>query len=235
MTDSIAKKPTIFVYKMTTDDGGAPCVQDKTISLCLCKPRIRMSAKENDWIIGMGGKSVKKLRDRPIYVMQVEKRVNGKDYYAQNGEYWNREDCAYKWDDNNGNYTYKEGAKYHPLEDKMMGDDLGREKSGYPRAFCLVSSKFVYFGDSEKEIWKNNEYKSKFRDIEAIQKIYEELPRDYKKNHIASDHSILLDYIHYILDTYGIGEHGSPTHKEERHCRKCSFTKTRISNRGCHP
>ena len=61
----------IFMYKLTTDNGGAPCVENELLSLCICKPKIRMSAKVGDWIIGMGGKSVNDLRNRLIYLAKV--------------------------------------------------------------------------------------------------------------------------------------------------------------------
>jgi len=38
----------IFMYKLTTDNGGAPCVENELLSLCICKPKIRMSAKVGD-------------------------------------------------------------------------------------------------------------------------------------------------------------------------------------------
>jgi len=35
----------IYFYKLTTDDGGAPCVQDGLLSLAICKPMIRGTAE----------------------------------------------------------------------------------------------------------------------------------------------------------------------------------------------
>ncbi|SFN54073.1 Nmad2 family putative nucleotide modification protein [Dokdonella immobilis] len=43
----------IYVYKLTNDDGGAPCVEDELLSLCICKPRIRSVAIEGDVLIGV--------------------------------------------------------------------------------------------------------------------------------------------------------------------------------------
>ncbi|HPY31129.1 MAG TPA: hypothetical protein PLT00_12660 [Verrucomicrobiota bacterium] len=48
-------KPRIFVYKMTADNGGAPCLMNDLLSLAICKPKIRHKAKVGDWIIGLGG------------------------------------------------------------------------------------------------------------------------------------------------------------------------------------
>jgi Nucleotide modification associated domain 2 len=44
-----------YLYKMTVDNGGAPCVQDRILSLAICKPRIRSSAlKEAEEAILLG-------------------------------------------------------------------------------------------------------------------------------------------------------------------------------------
>ena len=40
--------PRIYFYKLTTDNGGAPCVQDNLLSLAICKPMIRMAAQVGD-------------------------------------------------------------------------------------------------------------------------------------------------------------------------------------------
>jgi len=37
--------PKIYFYKLTCDDGGAPCVQDGLLSLAICKPMIRSTAE----------------------------------------------------------------------------------------------------------------------------------------------------------------------------------------------
>ena len=40
------KKPNkIYVYKMTADTGGAPCVYQGILSLAICKPKIRRKAE----------------------------------------------------------------------------------------------------------------------------------------------------------------------------------------------
>jgi hypothetical protein len=36
--------PKIYIYKLTSDDGGAPCVRDGILSLAICKPWIRSVA-----------------------------------------------------------------------------------------------------------------------------------------------------------------------------------------------
>ncbi len=44
--------PKFYLYKMTVDDGGAPCVQDGVLTLAICKPTIRRVAPEGSFSIG---------------------------------------------------------------------------------------------------------------------------------------------------------------------------------------
>jgi Nucleotide modification associated domain 2 len=38
----------VYIYKLTVDDGGAPCVQDEVLSLAICKPFIRSTAQQDN-------------------------------------------------------------------------------------------------------------------------------------------------------------------------------------------
>ena len=35
----------VYIYKLTVDDGGAPCVHDGVWTLAICKPAIRSTAE----------------------------------------------------------------------------------------------------------------------------------------------------------------------------------------------
>jgi Nucleotide modification associated domain 2 len=50
--------PMIYAYKMTDDNGGAPCVRDGFLTFAICKPEIRKIAKEDDVLIGIGGRNL---------------------------------------------------------------------------------------------------------------------------------------------------------------------------------
>lgn len=204
MTD---EKARIFVYKLTCDDGGAPCVENGLISLCICKPIIRKTAKEGDWIIGLGGKSVSELKNRLIYIMRVEGVVDGKNYYSPKGGYWNRSDCIYKWD--GGKYQWKKDAKYHSPE--HLKHDLGSLEKGYERARCLKGSCFAYFGGNEG---------NKNPGIEDIKDIYERVGQGYLVNHDSDTYKRLDNYIQSVFDRFGCGKLGEPTHSDKS--KKCS-------------
>lgn len=209
MTQSNEDKPDVFIYRMTADAGGAPCVHGGLISLCICKPRIRTSPSANrgDYIIGMGGTTNPKLSGRLIYIMQVKDCIDGKDYYKPNGNYWNRPDCIYEWDGQD--YKWRQGAQYHQNGANLVAD-LG-SPSEYKKAVCIIGDKFAYFGDGKK----------KNPDITKIRDIYKRLPRDFKKNH-KTDYQKLISYIDCVLTKFGYGKHGEPTDSDKS--KKCNET-----------
>ena len=192
----------IFIYKLTTDNGGAPCIKNDLLSLCICKPRIRKSAKKGDWIIGMGGKSVPDLEGRLIYIAEVTDVIENGGYYKTD-RYSKRPDCIYQCKD--GEYRCKENSSYHSEED--LSHDVGTAPD-YNRAVCLISNKFVYFGHNPKP------------SIEGIQDIYNELPRDFIVNHDENTRVKLSEFICSIVEKFGYGKHGEPTHRDTS--RKCN-------------
>ena len=47
--------PKFYLYKMTVDNGSAPCVQDGVLTLAICKQTIRRVAPEGSVIIAFAG------------------------------------------------------------------------------------------------------------------------------------------------------------------------------------
>ncbi len=139
--------PPIFVYKITTDNGGAPCVQGGLLSLAICKPTIRRKANENerrDWIIGLGGKA---LGEGIIYIARVTDTV-GLKYYTER-RYARRPDCIYHFRE--GELIRKKTAAYHQ-DPGNKAKDVGTAP-GYRNARVLLSSDFRYFGNSSDGSW----------------------------------------------------------------------------------
>lgn len=67
----------IYFYKLIVDDGGARCVENGLLSLAICKPMIRRTAKNGDVVIGFAANSLH-ADNRLIYVARVnEKLENG--------------------------------------------------------------------------------------------------------------------------------------------------------------
>jgi len=128
-----------YLYKMTVDNGGAPCIKRSLLSLAICKPVIRRTAEKGDIIIGFAANSL--YRDnRLIYIAKVSKKLSAKKYYSQQ-EYGRRPDCIYFWDGRN--FRYRRDAKFHTKED--LAHDLGKPPK-YHCAQVLLSRTFRYFG-----------------------------------------------------------------------------------------
>jgi hypothetical protein len=198
----------IYFYKLIADNGGAPCVQDNLLSLSICKPMIRSTAKEGDLIFGFAANSLN--RENPlIYVARItEKLCNGK--YFKDARYDKREDCIYKFDGHS--FKWKPGSKHHGDEDVVH--DLGRpieysnRPTEYPKANVLLSTDFKYFGNAG-----NAEYKSKFHGVcQAI----EQLGRGHRVWHVDALHDELERMADWVWQTNSKMVIGQPTSKPSR-------------------
>jgi Nucleotide modification associated domain 2 len=68
----------MYFYKLTADTGGELCVEKDLLSLAICKPMIRRTAKEGNLIFGFAAKS-QHTDNRLMYVARVTKKLcNGK-------------------------------------------------------------------------------------------------------------------------------------------------------------
>ena len=74
----------IYFYKLTSDDGGAPCVTGDLLSLAICKPMIRSTAEMGDLIFGFVADSLHK-DNRLIYVACVTRKLCEGKYYKDAG------------------------------------------------------------------------------------------------------------------------------------------------------
>ena len=132
-----------FVYKLTTDNGGAPCVTPDLLTLALCKPAVRSTADLGDWIFGFGDNQY--IGNRLIYIAKVTgKLVDGAYYGART--FWSRPDCIYRWT-KAGALKPKAKPRYHgSAEDTRK--DVGFHPY-YRRANVLLSTDFRYFGGAQ--------------------------------------------------------------------------------------
>lgn len=140
--------PKIYFYKLTVDDGGAPCVTPGLLSLSICKPMLRRTAEMEDIVIGFAANSLH-ADNRLIYVARVNEKLENGDYYRP-GKYNDRADCIYER--RGGRFAERAGALYHGSVGDL-GHDLG-EHPNYPRANTLLSREFCYFGASGSDAYK---------------------------------------------------------------------------------
>lgn len=134
--------PRIFVYKIVVDNGGAPCIADGLLSLAICKPKIRTSAKKGDVIFGFGV-NPPPMSNRLIYLAIITEAPLLKGSYYDNPDYRTRSDCIYERAAS-GQMVRSEKARFHTDSDHRPRD-IG-SWPGYQKATVLLSREFRYFG-----------------------------------------------------------------------------------------
>jgi hypothetical protein len=160
--------PRIYFYKLTADNGGAPCVQDGLLSLAICKPMIRTTAELEDVIFGFAANSLHR-DNRLIYIARIGKKVCNGDYYREK-RFANRGDCVYEW--HRSRVAWRHDALHHGPKDLVH--DLGHPPH-YKKANVLLSTDFRYFGASGTA-----DYKSRFQ---LVKKAVEQLGRGHRVTH----------------------------------------------------
>jgi len=150
----------IYFYKLTADNGGAPCVQDGLLSLAICKPMIRSTGEPGDLIFGFSANSLHR-DNRLIYIAKIEKKIHNGDYYREK-RFASRSDCIYVWDGDR--FFWRQKALHH--SPKHLVHDLGRPPE-YKKANVLLSTDFRYLGASG-----TSDYKFRFQLLkEAVEQL----------------------------------------------------------------
>jgi len=132
----------VYVYKLTVDSGGAPCVNGGLLTLALCKPRIRTSARRGDLIIGFGANGPP-MANRLIYIAEVTEEPLVHGSYYENAAYSARGDCIYERA-SDGQFVRRATARFHNDSDHRERD-LGSWPA-YQKATVLLSRDFQYLG-----------------------------------------------------------------------------------------
>jgi hypothetical protein len=173
-----------YFYKLTVDDGGAPCVENDLLTLAICKPMIRSTADDraNDVIFGFAANSLH-ADNRLIYIARITKKLTKGNYFKQQA-YAHRKDCIYEW--TGTTYKLRAGAKFHCSENHLA-HDLG-EPSSFARANVLLSDDFRYLGGSLPE-----HYKKRFPNLARAL-------ADLKRGHRCYHERALLDELQCLWD-----------------------------------
>jgi hypothetical protein len=195
-----------FVYKMTTDNGGAPCVANGLLTLAICKPAIRSSGEICDWIYGFGGKE---LKGRLIYIAEVNYKLSNGAYYRSR-KYANRPDCIYRYDVKDERFVRKRTALYHKGNENLKRD-LG-DCPIYPRANVLLSCNFRYLGDAGEKISGD--------DYPLLTRILNSLKQGHRVNHDAALAKELEELRNKVWCIYSDKKVGEPRDKDTS--KRCS-------------
>lgn len=71
----------LHVYAITRDFGFAPNPFHGFCTLATCKPKIRKSAKVGDWVMGIGGCTLRQVKRKCIFVMKVSEKMSFQEYW----------------------------------------------------------------------------------------------------------------------------------------------------------
>ena len=138
-----------YVYKCVVDDGGAPCVDNSLLTLTICKPYIRSTARPGDWIFAFGS-NAETPTNRLIYIAEVKRRLTRGEYFDRK-EFQSRKDCIYRRT-LAGRLERRKDALFHDFPAARISD-LGTEPI-YSKANALVAEEFRYFGRAGTAKWK---------------------------------------------------------------------------------
>lgn len=204
----------IYLYKLTNDDGGAPCVAGGMLTLSICKPRIRSTARIGDLLIGVAANSLH-ADNRLIYVARITDKKTDGEYYK---ELWyrNRRDCIY--DARGSRFVERRGALHHGHPGDLE-HDLG-PSPGYPRANTLLSQDYRYFNGKGSD-----EYKTLFP---RVARLVATLGRGHRVNHGPALEQELTRMIEWSLASDAPDNSGSVRDEKRRGtCNSGSATKSR--------
>jgi len=143
----------LYSYIVTHDTGFAPNPYGKYCTLACCKPRIRSTAKEGDWIIGLSKKSE---GYKIIYLMKVREKLSF-DQYFNDHRFRTKKPKINKEGDN----IYKPigQGKYHQLcsrhSNRDGSEDIAKKKRDLSGRYVLISDHFIYFGNQMKSLPRN--------------------------------------------------------------------------------
>ncbi len=148
-----------YIYKLTSDRGGAPCAPPPSegtpplLTLSICKPAIRRTAQPGDRLLGLTSVALARREGYPlgavIYAAQVAGTLDFGAYYAaQDGAaesgFAQRPDCIYRLDTETGLIAHTGRSRLH-TEPGYLARDLGREPL-FRNARTLLCEEFRYFG-----------------------------------------------------------------------------------------
>ena len=173
----------LFTYCLRIDDGAAPNPFWGVCSLVICKPVIRRTAHEGDWVVGTGSKNVRgqDFARKVVYAMRVSRVLSMRDY-----EVFVRKELPNKVPD----WRHRDGRRrvgdaiYDFRTDPPTVRASVHDKRNRARDLgginALLSDHFFYFGsqpvDLPEDLWpvvrqgqghqvnKNAPYKERFID-----------------------------------------------------------------------
>ena len=146
--------PRTYIYKLTSDRGGAPCAppprvgEGPLLTLSICKPAIRRTAEVGDRVVGITSRSLAAREGYPlhavIYAAVVSGAQDAREYYAARSPFRYRPDCIYQFHRLNGTLTHTGRTPLH-ADEAYRARDVGQYPY-YRNGRTLFAEEFRYFG-----------------------------------------------------------------------------------------
>lgn len=136
----------IYRYIVQWDGGSAPRPFGDVCSLAICKPAIRRTASEGDWIIGL--RSCR--NDQVVYVMQVNEILPFDEYWSD-PRFEGRRPSASPVPDN----IYRPNYSGMLAQVKNVVHDEGNIDNDLSGRRVLLGRRFWYFGTSSPDLPEN--------------------------------------------------------------------------------
>ncbi len=146
--------PRTYLYKLTSDRGGAPCApppragEAPLLTLSICKPAILRTAQPGELILGITSHSLAVREGYPlgavIYAAVVSGAHDAREYYAARSRFRHRPDCIYQFHRANGELTHTGRTPLH-ADEAYRARDLGQYPY-YRNGRTLLAEDFRYFG-----------------------------------------------------------------------------------------
>ena len=140
----------LYSYCIPYDDGAAPNPFWGVCTLAICKPVIRRTAQEGDWVVGTGSRNspIGDCSGRVVYAMQVTRKVTMHEYDALSHRHLRQKRPDWLSRDHRrrlGDSIY-DFSTWPPTErDGVHG--LGNQQTDLGGEYVLTSNRFYYFGD----------------------------------------------------------------------------------------
>ncbi len=161
--------PKVYIYRLTSDTGLAPCVDNGLFSLAVCKGgQLRNGKPVNTglrWRIGSENEYSTRpvfilgtYKDRLLYLAKVTKVVTMKDYFS--GMSVGRTDDI---------YSYKDGVleRNQHLRKQEIHTETGRIIRDLAGEYVILSDDFVYLGRDAVYVDEIKEFFPEFQETKT--------------------------------------------------------------------
>lgn len=125
----------IFRYILAHDSGMAPCIDNGVVTLATCKPQVRRSARQGDWVLGfMPGGSIR--RGQLVWAGVVEQKFLPDEYERA---FRGRCDAIYR---------QRKNGQWRSLFPDYHANPRDREKDVSSPVLLFEASRSWYFGST---------------------------------------------------------------------------------------